>query len=43
MLNPLIMIAVYAVAFRYVLRVETPRFVLFILVGLLAWNFFAGL
>ncbi|HTM31349.1 MAG TPA: ABC transporter permease [Vicinamibacterales bacterium] len=42
MLNPLIMIGVYAVAFRYVLRIQTPRMVLFILIGLLAWNFFAG-
>jgi ABC-type polysaccharide/polyol phosphate export permease len=42
LLNPLVMIAVYVVAFTYILRVPTPRFVLFILVGLLAWNFFAG-
>lgn len=42
MLNPLIMIAVYAVAFTYILRVDTPKFVLYILIGLLAWNFFAG-
>jgi ABC-type polysaccharide/polyol phosphate export permease len=42
MLNPLIMIGVYAVAFRYVLKMQTPRLVLFILIGLLAWNFFAG-
>jgi ABC-type polysaccharide/polyol phosphate export permease len=42
MLNPLIMIGVYTVAFRFVLRIQTPRMVLFILIGLLAWNFFAG-
>jgi ABC-type polysaccharide/polyol phosphate export permease len=42
MLNPLIMIGVYAVAFGYILRIQTPRFVLFILIGLLAWNFFAS-
>jgi len=42
LLNPLVMIAVYAVAFTYILRVPTPRFVLFILNGLLAWNFFVG-
>src|SRR5262245_6512104 len=42
LLNPLIMIGVYTVAFTYVLHVPTPRFVLFILVGILAWNFFAG-
>src|SRR5205823_1603204 len=42
LLNPLIMIAVYTVAFRYVMRVPTERFVLFILIGILSWNFFAG-
>jgi ABC-type polysaccharide/polyol phosphate export permease len=42
MLNPLIMIGVYAVAFGYILRIQTPRFALFILIGLLAWNFFAA-
>jgi ABC-type polysaccharide/polyol phosphate export permease len=42
LLNPLIMIAVYTLAFTYVMRLRTQRFVLFILIGLLAWNFFAG-
>lgn len=42
LLNPLIMIAVYTLAFTYVMRLETPRFALFILIGLLSWNFFAG-
>jgi ABC-type polysaccharide/polyol phosphate export permease len=42
LLNPLIMIAVYTVAFTYVMRVPTERFVLFILIGILAWNFFSG-
>jgi len=42
LLNPLLMIGVYTVAFTYVMQLRTPRFVLFILIGLLAWNFFAG-
>jgi len=42
LLNPLIMIAVYTLAFTYVMRLGTPRFALFILIGLLSWNFFAG-
>lgn len=42
LLNPLVMIVVYGVAFTYVLRVPTQRFALFVLIGLLAWNFFAG-
>ncbi len=41
-LIPLLMIGVYTVAFKFVMRVETPNFILFILIGLLAWNFFAG-
>jgi lipopolysaccharide transport system permease protein len=42
LLNPLIMIAVYTLAFTYVMKLPTPRFALFILIGLLSWNFFAG-
>jgi len=42
LLNPLLMIGVYTLAFTYVMNLRTPRFVLFILIGLLAWNFFAG-
>jgi ABC-type polysaccharide/polyol phosphate export permease len=41
-LIPLVMIGVYTVAFTYVMDLETPRFVLYLLIGLLAWNFFAG-
>ena len=39
---PLMMGAVYVLAFTYVLRVGTPRFALYLLVGLLAWNYFSG-
>jgi ABC-2 type transport system permease protein len=42
LLNPMIMIGVYTVAFTVVMRLPTSRFVLFILIGLLAWNFFSG-
>jgi ABC-type polysaccharide/polyol phosphate export permease len=42
LLNPLVMMAVYTFAFRYVMKVPTERFVLFILIGVLAWNFFVG-
>jgi ABC-type polysaccharide/polyol phosphate export permease len=41
-LIPLLMIGVYTLAFTYVMNVDTPRFVLFLLIGLLAWNFFGG-
>lgn len=42
LLNPLVMILVYTFAFTYVLKVQTERYAFFVLLGLLAWNFFAG-
>ncbi len=39
--NPLLMLTVYTLAFRYVLRIQTEGFVVALLVGLLAWMFFA--
>jgi ABC-type polysaccharide/polyol phosphate export permease len=41
-LIPLLMIGVYTLAFTYVIGIETPRFVLYVLIGVLSWNFFAG-
>jgi len=41
-LIPLVMIGVYSVAFTYVMAMGTPRFVLYLLIGILTWNFFAG-
>lgn len=40
--NPLIMIAVYTFAFTYILRLHTPAFVFYLMLGVLAWTFFAG-
>jgi homopolymeric O-antigen transport system permease protein len=40
--NPLLMIAVYTVAFTYILRIQTPGFVLYLMLGILAWTFFAN-
>lgn len=42
LVNPLLMIAVYTVAFTYILRVHTEGFVFLLLVGILAWTFFAS-
>jgi ABC-2 type transport system permease protein len=39
--NPLAMLVVYSVAFTYILKIQRPRFVLFLFVGLLAWTFFS--
>jgi lipopolysaccharide transport system permease protein len=42
MLNPLMMIIVYAVAFTYILRIRTAGFVFYLMLGQLAWTFFAS-
>ena len=39
---PLTMSAVYVLAFTYIVKVGTSRFALYLLVGLLAWNYFSG-
>ena len=40
--NPLLMIVVYTVAFTYLLRIHTPGFVLYLMLGILGWTFSAG-
>jgi len=42
LLHPIVMVAVYTLAFRYVVRVPIERFPLFLLSGLLPWMFFAS-
>jgi ABC-type polysaccharide/polyol phosphate export permease len=42
LLNPLLMIAVYTVAFQYILHVPTEGFVFYVMLGVLAWTFFAN-
>jgi lipopolysaccharide transport system permease protein len=42
LLNPLVMILVYLVAFKYIMAVRSGGFVFLLLIGLLAWGFFAG-
>ncbi len=42
MLNPLAMVTVYTIAFTYFMPTGQPGFVLHLLVGVLAWTFFAG-
>lgn len=39
LLNPLLMMSVYTVVFSVLLRNDIPNFPLFVLVGLLPWNF----
>lgn len=40
--NPLIMIGVYTIAFNYILRMRVEGFVFYLMLGILAWTFFAN-
>jgi ABC-type polysaccharide/polyol phosphate export permease len=40
--NPLLMAAIYTLAFAYIVRVPVARFPLYLLSGLLPWTFFAA-
>ncbi len=42
LLHPLVMAAVYTLAFRYIVKVPIERFPLFLLSGLLPWMYFTG-
>jgi ABC-type polysaccharide/polyol phosphate export permease len=42
LVNPLAMVAVYTLAFKYILASKQPGFPFFVLQGLLAWTFFAN-
>lgn len=42
LVNPLVMIGVYTLAFTYILRNRIEGFVFFLMLGTLAWSFFAS-
>lgn len=42
LLNPLLMIIVYSIALKYILRVQLDNFTLFLISGILPWNFFSA-
>lgn len=42
LLNPLMMIGVYTVAFKYILRTPIEGFVFYLMLGILAWTFFSN-
>jgi ABC-type polysaccharide/polyol phosphate export permease len=42
LLNPLALIVIYSIAFRYIIRIPIERFTVFLIAGLLPWSFFAG-
>lgn len=40
--NPLLMTIVYTIAFTFIMRVRTEAFVFYLMLGVLAWTFFAN-
>ena len=40
--NPLLMIVVYTIAFTFLMQFRTPGFVFYLMLGIVAWTFFAG-
>jgi lipopolysaccharide transport system permease protein len=42
LLNPLLMIVVYTIAFTFILRVRSEGFVFYLMLGQLSWTFFAS-
>lgn len=42
LVNPLALVVVYTLAFKYILGVRQPGFPFFILIGVMAWSFFAN-
>lgn len=41
-LNPILMLVVYTIAFKFIMRQTTKNFTVFLLCGLLPWNFFVA-
>ena len=39
-LNPLLMVLVYALVFSIILRQDIPNYIIFLIVGVIPWNFF---
>jgi lipopolysaccharide transport system permease protein len=39
-INPLLMVAVYAIVFPYIMRVQTPNYLIFLICGVIPWNWF---
>jgi ABC-2 type transport system permease protein len=42
LLNPLLMIGVYTVAFKFILQMRSEGFVFYLMLGILAWSFFVN-
>jgi ABC-type polysaccharide/polyol phosphate export permease len=42
LLNPLALIVIYSIAFRFIIRIPIERFPVFLVAGILPWTFFSG-
>jgi lipopolysaccharide transport system permease protein len=42
LLNPLAMIIIYTIAFRYIVRIQIERYAVFLVAGILPWQFFSA-
>ncbi len=42
LLNPLAMIVVYSIVFKYIFRIELENYTVFLITGLLPWSFFSS-
>ncbi len=38
--NPLLMVLVYAIVFPYIMRIQTENYLIFLICGIIPWNFF---
>lgn len=39
-INPLLMVIVYAIVFPYIMRIKTDNYLIFLICGVIPWNFF---
>lgn len=39
-INPLLQVAVYAIVFPYIMRVQTDNYLVYLIIGIIPWNFF---
>ncbi|MCP4221328.1 MAG: ABC transporter permease [bacterium] len=42
LLNPLLMLAVYTIAFKYLIKIRQENFVVFLFTGMIPWNFLSA-
>ena len=38
--NPLLQVAVYAIVFPYIMRIQTDNYLIYLIIGIIPWTFF---